>query len=297
MLGADVAGGVRWPGHRTVEVGAGRHLLGRRQPRAAVLHPARDCPPGPNAWRADGLLHVVARRETRTGPASSQDRGGATATLRTPRRGSVPRGEERTFGRFQIDTLEAVNRAMPADMPGAVPGTPETRVYGTLHYGRPPTCMPAPGTCCPAARARLTASPFTRCSRNRTRSAATSMACTTPARVLPAAGRVATGRARSTPPASIRTPTRSRCKWTAGGSSAAAPATPPAWAAPRATRRRNRSPWKSRNRRCGTRHAWAFPVAPGAGCPRTYNGSGACIGSIRPSPRVIFLNSARDTDT
>ena len=28
-----------------------------------------------------------------------------------------------------------------------------------------------------------------------------------------------------------------------------------------------------------------------------YSGRGACAGSIRPSPRVIFLNSARLTDT
>ncbi len=36
----------------------------------------------------------------------------------------------------------------------------------------------------------------------------------------------------------------------------------------------------------------------GAALPNTlYNGSGACAGSIRPSPRVIFLNSARLTDT
>ena len=32
-------------------------------------------------------------------------------------------------------------------------------------------------------------------------------------------------------------------------------------------------------------------------CKWSYNGSGACMGSIRPSPRVIFLNSARLTDT
>ncbi len=36
----------------------------------------------------------------------------------------------------------------------------------------------------------------------------------------------------------------------------------------------------------------------GAALPNTlYSGRGACAGSIRPSPRVIFLNSARLTDT
>lgn len=35
-----------------------------------------------------------------------------------------------------------------------------------------------------------------------------------------------------------------------------------------------------------------------AALPNTaYSGKGACIGSMRPSPRVIFLNSARLTDT
>ena len=34
--------------------------------------------------------------------------------------------------------MEAVNLGVPSDAPGVAAGTPETRVHGTLHYGRTP---------------------------------------------------------------------------------------------------------------------------------------------------------------
>jgi hypothetical protein len=48
----------------------------------------------------------------------------------------------------------------------------------------------------------------------------------------------------------------------------------------------------------GQRPALPRRQVQGAALPKNpYNGSGACAGSMRPSPRVIFLNSARLTDT
>lgn len=131
----------------------------------------RDAQPGANAYVADGLLHIVARPEQWTGRASPSGEGEATATLPyTSARLRTRHRQEWTFGRFEvraklpagqgtwpaiwmlptdsphgrwaasgeIDIMEAVNLGAPSDAPGATPGQAETRVHGTLHFGRPP---------------------------------------------------------------------------------------------------------------------------------------------------------------
>ncbi|GAB3051237.1 glycoside hydrolase family 16 protein [Stenotrophomonas tumulicola] len=131
----------------------------------------RDAQPGANAYLADGLLHIVARSGQWTGPASPGGDGEATATLPfTSARLRTRHRQEWTFGRFEvraklpagqgtwpaiwmlptdsphgrwaasgeIDIMEAVNLGTPSDAPGAAPGQAETRVHGTLHFGRPP---------------------------------------------------------------------------------------------------------------------------------------------------------------
>ncbi len=133
--------------------------------------PRADAQPGANAFVRDGVLHIVARPERWSGPALPQGGGEATATLPyTSARLRTRNRQEWTFGRFEIrarlpagqgawpaiwmlptespygrwaasgeiDIMEAVNLGTPSDMPGAAPGQRETRVHGTLHYGRPP---------------------------------------------------------------------------------------------------------------------------------------------------------------
>ena len=130
----------------------------------------RDRHPRANAFVRDGALHIVARRERYTAAAAPDGGGKATATLPyTSARLRTKRRQEWTFGRIEvraklprgqgswpaiwmlptdspygawassgeIDIMEAVNLGTPSDEPGAAPGTPETRVHGTLHYGRP----------------------------------------------------------------------------------------------------------------------------------------------------------------
>jgi beta-glucanase (GH16 family) len=129
----------------------------------------KDDAPGANAFVRDGVLHLVARRENFTGPNTPDGSGTTTATLPyTSARLRTKNLQEWTFGRFEIrarlprgqgtwpaiwmlptdsrygtwaasgeiDIMEAVNLGAPSDAPGAAPGTPETRVHGTLHYGR-----------------------------------------------------------------------------------------------------------------------------------------------------------------
>jgi beta-glucanase (GH16 family) len=124
---------------------------------------------GANAFLADGLLHIVARREYRKGPATPEGTGRVMATLPyTSARLRTKHRREWTFGRFEIraklprgqgswpaiwmlptdsphgrwaasgeiDIMEAVNLGARSDAPGVADGTPETRVHGTLHYGR-----------------------------------------------------------------------------------------------------------------------------------------------------------------
>jgi beta-glucanase (GH16 family) len=122
-----------------------------------------------NAFVADGKLNIVAKKESFTG--SNQPEGGGTDTATLPYTSARLRTKnlaEWTFGRFEIraklpagqgtwpaiwmlptnspygnwassgeiDIMEAVNLKAPTDEAGMTPGTPETRVYGTLHYGR-----------------------------------------------------------------------------------------------------------------------------------------------------------------
>ena len=122
-----------------------------------------------NAFVADGLLYIVAKREKFTASNQPDGHGRFTATLPyTSARLRTKHRREWTFGRFEvrarlpkgqgawpaiwmlptdspyggwagsgeIDIMEAVNLGTPSDEPGAAPGTPETRVHGTLHYGR-----------------------------------------------------------------------------------------------------------------------------------------------------------------
>jgi len=133
--------------------------------------PRTDRTRGANAFVADGLLHIVARRERWRGPAEPDGRGTATAILPyTSARLRTRHRQEWTFGRFEIrarlprgqgtwpaiwmlptdsphgrwassgeiDIMEAVNLGAASDEPGVARGTPETRVHGTLHYGREP---------------------------------------------------------------------------------------------------------------------------------------------------------------
>jgi beta-glucanase (GH16 family) len=124
---------------------------------------------GSNAFVERGMLHIVARKERHTGPNTPDGSGSTTATLPyTSARLRTKHLQEWTFGRFEfrarlprgqgswpaiwmlptdspyghwassgeIDILEAVNLGTPSDAPGVPAGTPETRVHGTLHYGR-----------------------------------------------------------------------------------------------------------------------------------------------------------------
>ncbi len=133
--------------------------------------PRRDAQPGANAYVSDGVLNIVARPERWTGPASPDGGGEAMATLPyTSARLRTRHRQEWTFGRFEIraklpagqgtwpaiwmlptdspygrwassgeiDIMEAVNLGALSDAPNAAPGQRETRVHGTLHYGRPP---------------------------------------------------------------------------------------------------------------------------------------------------------------
>lgn len=128
----------------------------------------RDDAPLANAHVADGVLHIVARQESYSGPASPEGGAGPSATLpytsarlrtrgrqdwnfgRFEIRAQLPRGQgswpaiwmlptDARHGRWaasgEIDIMEAVNLGTASDAPDAAPGSAETRVYGTLHYG------------------------------------------------------------------------------------------------------------------------------------------------------------------
>lgn len=121
-----------------------------------------------NAYVDNGTLKIVAKRETYTGPASNENtvdtrtQPYTSARLRTVNKGDW------TYGRFEIraklpfgqgswpaiwmlptdwvyggwptsgeiDIMEAVNLSALSDDPNASNGAEETRVHGTLHYGR-----------------------------------------------------------------------------------------------------------------------------------------------------------------
>lgn len=117
-----------------------------------------------NSYVADGVLTIVAQRETFTGPNTPEGDGPGTATLPyTSARLRTKNIQEWTFGRFEIraklpagqgtwpaiwmlptnspygvwassgeiDIMEAVNLKTVTGN-----AAPEARVYGTLHYGR-----------------------------------------------------------------------------------------------------------------------------------------------------------------
>ena len=120
-----------------------------------------------NAFQANGMLNIVAKRETFTGPAQNGDTENTatlpytSARLRTINKGDwqygrfeirakLPQGQgswpaiwmlptDWVYGGWaasgEIDIMEAVNLKTPSDAEGVSPGTLESRVHGTLHYG------------------------------------------------------------------------------------------------------------------------------------------------------------------
>jgi beta-glucanase (GH16 family) len=123
-----------------------------------------------NAFVKDGLLHIVATKESFTGPDNPEGaEGGASKTLpytsarlrtkgkrdqkygRFEVRAKLPSGQgtwpaiwmlptEAKYGTWaasgEIDILEAVNLGTQSDAPGAVSGDKENRIHATLHYGK-----------------------------------------------------------------------------------------------------------------------------------------------------------------
>ncbi|WP_159651231.1 glycoside hydrolase family 16 protein [Vibrio atypicus] len=123
-----------------------------------------------NAFVKDGLLHIVARKESFTGPDNPEGvEGGASKTLPyTSARLRTKGKRDQKYGRFEvraklpsgqgtwpaiwmlptdskygtwaasgeIDILEAVNLKTQSDAPGAKPGEEENRIHATLHYGK-----------------------------------------------------------------------------------------------------------------------------------------------------------------
>ncbi|MGR5528991.1 family 16 glycosylhydrolase [Vibrio alfacsensis] len=122
-----------------------------------------------NAFVQDGLLHIVAHKESFTGPDDAEGKPGANKTLpftsarlrtkgkrdhkygRFEIRAKLPTGQgtwpafwmlptDNKYGTWaasgEIDILEAVNLKAQSDAPGAKPGDKENRIYGSLHYGK-----------------------------------------------------------------------------------------------------------------------------------------------------------------
>lgn len=121
-----------------------------------------------NAFVKDGKLHIVAYKETFTGPANADGKSGMSKKLpyTSARLRTLGKHDQR-YGRFEIrtklpsgqgawpaiwmlptdskygiwaasgeiDIMEAVNLKAQSDAPGAVKGDKENRIYGTLHYG------------------------------------------------------------------------------------------------------------------------------------------------------------------
>ncbi|WP_108123986.1 glycoside hydrolase family 16 protein [Saccharospirillum mangrovi] len=126
-----------------------------------------------NAYVKDGALHIRAQREDFTGSAETEDSAAydpnvtrtlpyTSARLRSLHKGDwtygrievrakLPQGQgtwpaiwmlpsDYEYGGWaasgEIDIMEAVNLKAQSDAEGAEPGQPESRVHGTLHYGR-----------------------------------------------------------------------------------------------------------------------------------------------------------------
>ncbi|WP_435237591.1 glycoside hydrolase family 16 protein [Psychromonas sp. PT13] len=123
-----------------------------------------------NAFVESGILNIVAKKETFTGPDNPDGKSAGTKTLpytsarlRTMNKGDwkygrfdirakLPKGQgtwpaiwmlptDWVYGGWaasgEIDIMEAVNISTPSTEKGATEGEPETRVFGTLHYGQP----------------------------------------------------------------------------------------------------------------------------------------------------------------
>ena len=128
-----------------------------------------------NAFVEDGKLNIVAKKGSFTGPAETATRNGIPQVSQTKKTlpytsaklQSVRKGNWK-YGRFEvraklptgqgtwsaiwmlptdwvykgwaasgeIDILEAVNLKTPSDEPGAADGELESRINGTLHYGK-----------------------------------------------------------------------------------------------------------------------------------------------------------------
>ncbi len=121
-----------------------------------------------NAYQRDGKLHIVAKREDFTGPDNPDGNHNSVTTLpytsarlrtmhmgdwqygRFEIRAKLPSGQgtwpaiwmlptDWVYGGWaasgEIDIMEAVNLKAPSDADSHLRGTPESRVYGTLHYG------------------------------------------------------------------------------------------------------------------------------------------------------------------
>ncbi len=121
-----------------------------------------------NAFVNDGILYIVARQETFTGPAQNGDTVNTatlpytSARLRTMHKGDWKYGRFEIRAKFpfgqgtwpaiwmlptdsvyggwaasgEIDIVEAINLKTQSDAPDAKMGELESRVHGTLHYGR-----------------------------------------------------------------------------------------------------------------------------------------------------------------
>ncbi|GEA60542.1 hypothetical protein VCO01S_17350 [Vibrio comitans NBRC 102076] len=122
-----------------------------------------------NAFVDSGVLHIVAKKGSFTGPNNPDGDMRAKATLpyTSARLRTLNKGDWK-YGRFEIralmpsgqgtwpaiwmlpsdwkygtwaasgeiDIMEAVNLKTPTDKKGAAEGTVENRIYGSLHYGR-----------------------------------------------------------------------------------------------------------------------------------------------------------------
>lgn len=128
-----------------------------------------------NAFVADGVLHIVARKENFSGPAIHEDSADyltqaaktlpfTSARLRSKHKGDwrygrfevrakLPKGQgswpaiwmlptDQVYGAWplsgEIDIMEAVNLDTISDEPSALADEPERRIHGTLHYGKRP---------------------------------------------------------------------------------------------------------------------------------------------------------------
>ena len=128
-----------------------------------------------NASVQNGVLHIVAHRETFSGPAIHEDSADyltlpaktlpyTSARLRSKNKGDwrygrfeirarLPKGQgtwpaiwmlptDQFYGTWplsgEIDIMEAVNLGTISDEPSALADEPERRIHGTLHYGKRP---------------------------------------------------------------------------------------------------------------------------------------------------------------